>query len=300
MALSFNVDPGYTFSDGEKVDYPKLNLLGSPAITLNGSADTSEITNGAITTEKLASGIDINSKISDHNIALAKLASGTHGQVLYYDGSSDLVTLAPGSAGQFLKTNGAGADPEWANQAGLTTVPISMIVTDGADKFLSTDGSGNIQWETKKDQIQTAVIWHQEVTNADAEASTTSASARKLTNKTDPDGLVTLGSTDFTLAAGTYLFDGQVSVHSFSDSSVAWLYDTTGTATLINGGSCLMQNSNNENNWIPVKGRFTLGATSTLEIRQIATAAVSGGYGKAVNLGSQPEVYTQAIIQKIA
>jgi len=148
MAITFNVQPGYQFSASERVTYSKLNLLGTPGITLAGTVDSSEITDGAITTQKLASGIDINSKISDHNLALTKLAQGTQGQILYYDSNGDLVTLAPGTSGYFLKTNGDGSDPEWSSQSGVSSINISQITTDGADKILTTDSSGNIQWET--------------------------------------------------------------------------------------------------------------------------------------------------------
>ena len=146
MALSFSVTPGYSFSDSEKVTYSKLNLLGSPVITLDGQAESGEIADGAITDDKLASTVDINSKVADHNLALTKLASGTHGQVLYYDTNGDLVTLGPGTAGTFLKTNGPAADPEWASQAGAGTIAISQLTTAGANKLLATDASNNVEW----------------------------------------------------------------------------------------------------------------------------------------------------------
>jgi hypothetical protein len=149
MAITFDVQPGYQFSASERVTYSKLNLLGTPGITLDGLVDSSEITDGAVTTQKLASSIDINSKIDDHNLALSKLAQGTHGQILYYDANSDLVTLPPGTDGYFLRTKGAGADPEWASQAGLGSVPYTDITTDGNDKYLTTDSSGNIEWIDK-------------------------------------------------------------------------------------------------------------------------------------------------------
>lgn len=149
MAFSFTVSPGYQFSASEKVTYSKLNLLGSPVITLDGQAESSEIADGAITTAKLASTVDINSKIADHNIQLAKLASGTHGQVLYYDASGDLVTLNPGTAGNFLKTNGAGANPEWAAQAGVGTISASQITAGGANQVLRTNSAGTAaEWGT--------------------------------------------------------------------------------------------------------------------------------------------------------
>jgi|SRR6056300_900968 len=146
MAISFNVTPGYSFSASEKVTYSKLNLLGSPVIQLDGQASSAQIADGAVTTAKLASTIDINSKIADHNIDLDKLASGTHGQILYYDANGDLVTLDPSSAGKFLKCQGPGADPKWEAQAGLSAYPYELITTDGANKILATDGSENIEW----------------------------------------------------------------------------------------------------------------------------------------------------------
>ncbi len=149
MAITFNVQPGYQFSASERVTYSKLNLLGTPGITLNGTVDSGEITDGAVITPKLADGIDINSKIDDHNLALTKLAQGTHGQILYYDANSDLATLPPGTDGYFLRTKGAGADPEWASQAGLGSVPYTDITTNGNDKYLTTDSSGNIEWINK-------------------------------------------------------------------------------------------------------------------------------------------------------
>jgi hypothetical protein len=149
MAITFNVQPGYQFSASERVTYSKLNLLGTPGISLQGTVDSSEITDGAIVTSKLQNGIDINSKISDHNLALTKLAQGSHGQILYYDANGDLVTLAPGTDGYFLKTKGAGANPEWAAQAGLESVPYTSISTNGNDKYLTTDSSGNIEWINK-------------------------------------------------------------------------------------------------------------------------------------------------------
>ena len=149
MAITFDVQPGYQFSASERVTYSKLNLLGTPGITLDGLVDSSEITDGAVITQKLASSIDINSKIDDHNLALSKLARGTHGQILYYDANSDLVTLPPGTDGYFLRTKGEGADPEWASQAGLGSVPYTDITTNGNDKYLTTDSSGNIEWIDK-------------------------------------------------------------------------------------------------------------------------------------------------------
>lgn len=54
MPLSVIIGPGYNFSDGEKVTYTKLNMLGSPAVTFTGSIDSNQITDGAVLTSKLS------------------------------------------------------------------------------------------------------------------------------------------------------------------------------------------------------------------------------------------------------
>jgi hypothetical protein len=53
-------------------------------------------------------------------IVAVRNATLAQGDVFYYDGAN-IVRLAPGTSGQVLKTNGAGANPAWAN-AGVTPV----------------------------------------------------------------------------------------------------------------------------------------------------------------------------------
>jgi len=149
MALTFTVRPGYTFSSGEKVTYSKLNLLGSPRVEGSGTLGESDIADGSVSTQKLKSPININSKIDDHNIALTKLAEGTHGQVLYYNTDGDLTTLAPGTDGYFLQTRGAGVDPQWSAATGDESIAVSRLVSGGNNKQLTTDSSGAVQWEDK-------------------------------------------------------------------------------------------------------------------------------------------------------
>jgi hypothetical protein len=149
MPLSLIVATGYNFSDGEKVTYPKLNLLGTPSVTFTGELSSAQLSDGAVTTGKLEQGININSKIDDHNLSLTKLEAGTQGQILYYNADGDLVKLAPGTDGQFLRTKGSSAAPEWASQAGLSSVPYTDITTNGNDKYLTTNSSGAIEWINK-------------------------------------------------------------------------------------------------------------------------------------------------------
>jgi hypothetical protein len=157
--LSVIVSKGYNFSDGEKVTYPKLNLLGTPSVTFSGELASNQLADGAVTTNKLEQGININDKINDHNLSLSKLPAGDHGQLLYYNSSGILAKLSPGTDGQYLKTQGAGQDPVWAAQDGASSVPYEDITTNGlANQYLTTDGSGNVAWIGKPDLNESQVF----------------------------------------------------------------------------------------------------------------------------------------------
>ena len=229
MALSFNVTPGYSFSASEKVTYPKLNLLGSPVIQLDGQASSAQIADGSITTAKLASTIDINSKIADHNIDLDKLASGTHGQILYYDANGDLVTLDPGTDGKFLKTKGPGVPPEWAAQAGLSSVPISLIVAGGNNTQLVTNASGTVAWEAATGGALTAVTdpffvsMEGQSGTYETKANTVSgavAATPTVTNDTSYTGYNADYDGEFTTASGVASRETVIGLHQASN--MAW------------------------------------------------------------------------------
>lgn len=54
--LSISYVAGYTFTPGELVTTDKLNLLGQPSIALDGTIGAATISDGAVTTAKLADG----------------------------------------------------------------------------------------------------------------------------------------------------------------------------------------------------------------------------------------------------
>lgn len=82
--------------------------------------------------------------------------SMTQGTVLYR-GATDWAALAPGTSGQFLKTNGAGANPVWANGGGGgwteakyydqavdgSAVTIECDVTNATEIFIDVQGLTN-------------------------------------------------------------------------------------------------------------------------------------------------------------
>ena len=306
MALTFQVKPGYQFSASERVTYGKLNLLGTPGLTLEGKVDSSEIADGAITTQKLASSIDVNSKTDDHNLALTKLAQGTHGQILYYDSAGDLVTLPPGTDGYFLKTKGADNSPEWSAQAGASSINISQIATDGADKYISTDGSGNIQWEAKGSEstiVGVARVWDEKTTNAGAGDTTGSADqVRELNQSDDPDGILAgLTSNKVYLPAGSYMVEAAVPGDGCAGFT-SWLYNSTASADIAGSAGTSGRSPAGDRNLTHsfIKCRFTLGTSSLIEIRFRGDNSQTNGLGKPANISGRPEIYTSATIYKFA
>ena len=307
MAITFSVQPGYQFTDSERVTYSKLNLLGNPGIVLAGTVDSSEIQDGAVTTQKLASSIDINSKTDDHNLALTKLAAGTHGQLLYYNASGDLVTLPPGTDGYFLKTKGADNDPEWSAQAGVSSINISQIATDGADKFITTDSTGVIQWETKNTPTSfggVAVMWDQKITNTPGGASTGSDQVRDLNQFTDPSLILanfdaSTGTWD--LDAGSYLIESQAPAAD-TGNYLSWIENTTDSTVAINGTSAHSGTSKNtETQWTFASGIVTIADTKTFALKfRASNGRGTYGLGRLANITGHPEVYSIVKVTKIA
>jgi len=307
MPLSVNVGPGHNFSDGEKVTYTKLNALGAPSITFTGSIDSNQITDGAVLTSKLEQGIDINSKISDHNLNLTKLEAGTQGQILYYDTNGDLVKLSPGSDGQFLKTKGSGANPEWSAQDGTDTINISQINTDGANKYISTDGSGNIQWETKTTPTSfggVAVMWDQKVTNTHGGASTGSDQVRDLNQFSDPSLILSnfdASAGTWDLDAGTYLIEAKAPAAD-TGNYLCWIENTTDSTVAIDGSSAHGGSSKNtETQWTFASGIVTITATKTFSLKFRSSSAKGlYGLGRLANITGHPEIYSSVKVIKIA
>lgn len=67
------------------------------------------------------------------------------GDILYYNGTT-LTVLHPGTSGQFLKTQGAGANPVWANSSGGIAESFETVSANlsSVDYTLNYDINGNI------------------------------------------------------------------------------------------------------------------------------------------------------------
>lgn len=98
----------------------------------NNIASGAQIVDGAIDTADLA----------DNAVTFAKVADGTQGGVPYYGAAGAPAELAAGTSGQYLKTQGAGANPIWADVVSSPTGAIMAFSTNTAPTgWLLCDGS---------------------------------------------------------------------------------------------------------------------------------------------------------------
>ena len=138
------------------------------------------------------------------------LASAAQGDVQYHNGTS-YVRLAPGTAGQVLQTQGAGANPVWAADAGGLFESYSILTdekTAGTAGGTFTSGA----WQTR--DLQNEVY----------------------------DGIgITFSTNEFILPTGNYLIQWSAPAYSVNLHQ-SRLYDVTGAA-IIEYGSTAMATS---------------------------------------------------------
>ena len=118
------------------------------------------------------------------------------------------------------------------------------------------------------------------------------------TEISDPDSIVSIGTNNFTLGAGTYLISWSVPGYR-SNGHQAELYDETGTTSLSKG--CTGFSSSNDSMVTLSVGSFihTITSNNTYQIRhRVQPSASSYGHGVNASFGNN-EVYTIVVIYKL-
>jgi hypothetical protein len=99
---------------------------------LNSGIESDNISNSAVTTAKIGS----------KAVTLAKMEDGTQGDILYYGASGVIARLGAGTSGRFLQTQGASANPSWADvpqSVGNAWRNLSVVRTSASQVTVTAD-----------------------------------------------------------------------------------------------------------------------------------------------------------------
>ena len=103
---------------------------------LGSSIDVGTVGDSAIDSAKIASDAITTAKIADNQITAPKTdLSIVQGDVIYGSGTDAWARLGAGTSGQFLKTQGAGANPVWADatHTGNVAFPATQVASADAN-----------------------------------------------------------------------------------------------------------------------------------------------------------------------
>jgi len=152
--------------------------------------------------------------------------------------------------------------------------------------------------------IQTYAIISDEKTSGTHGGTFTSGAwrTRDLNNPiADPDSIVSIGSNQFTLGAGTYLIEATAPAIEVSRHQCR-LYNVTGSSVVEYGTSEFALSSNGYASTVSfVTGRITITGSTVFEIQhRCQTTRASDGFGVSNTFSSNAQVYTVVKIFKEA
>ncbi len=162
-------------------------------------------------------------------------------------------------------------------------VQFKLPTADGsANQVLKTDGSGNLSFGADSGGLNASYARLADVKgNTTQGGSFTSGAWRTrdiTTEETDPDGIVSISSNQFTLQAGTYHIYASCCAVGV-DNHNCRIYNTTDSSTTLTG----LANKNQEENvsdYAHVRGQFTIAAAKTFELQhRCQTTVTTHGFG---------------------
>tara|TARA_R100000808_G_scaffold24768_1_gene58185 strand:+ start:2516 stop:3370 length:855 start_codon:yes stop_codon:yes gene_type:complete len=206
---------------------------------------------------------------SDGNLEIlpGKINLPSSGGIYESDGSTEILTESSGAV--TLKN---------------TTINSSVVFPAG--------GTGN--------PISVAVIADEKSATSDGGTTSTGSFLTRDINTeiSDPDGIVSISSNQFTLGSGTYLINWSATAH-MSNEHQTQLYDITGSGILEMGTA--EYTASGVNVMTSSKGSFihTISSNNIYEIRhRVATAKASNGFGIPANFGENI-IYLLVVIYKL-
>lgn len=120
------------------------------------------------------------------------------------------------------------------------------------------------------------------------------------TEVSDVNAIASVASNRVTLAAGTYRCRISAPAHSVGGPHRARLYDNTGAAELLKGGTSGTAGANIVTHAMVV-GRFVLAVQSDLQIEHYCNATkATDGFGIAITIAAYNEIFSEAEFWRIA
>jgi hypothetical protein len=214
---------------------------------------------GSVTTAKLG----INS-VDGTKIAMGSDAAGD----ILYHGATDYARLAKGTAAQVLTMNAGATAPEWAAAGGGLYESVAII----ADRK-AYDAQGG---------TATSGAWRTRDLN---------------TELSDPDGIVSISSNQFTLQAGTYTIEWSAPCY-MGGRGAAKLYNITDAADVGYGNTHYTAASAQSDTYGAIV--TTISGATVYEIQQrVETTKADYGFGNRFNLDATGySIYTSVKILK--
>jgi hypothetical protein len=242
-----------------------VRFLTSGATTLKTMTIASSHTDDRTQTLQDRDGIIANTV--NETFTTPSLGSDAAGDLAYHNGTG-YVRLPKGSAGQILTQNDGATAPEWQSYiAHDAVVKVSDIKATTVDGGTFTSGAWQVRDINTEDE--------------------------------DTSNIATISANQITLAAGTYDFCAAAPAVA-TDSTQMRLYDTTGTAVLLEGQNTDIDSATTQGGRSEIRGTFTLGVQSVLEIQhRAATTKAATGFGAANSFGGS-EIYTTAEFRRRA
>ena len=198
-----------------------------------------------------------------------------------------------GSSGQVWKSDGSGV----LSVGGLDSSQITATGTASASTFLRGDNA----WAAPSSLFSSyAIIADQKASGTAGGTFTTGAwRTRDLnTEITDPDGIVSIASDQFTLAAGSYLIKWTAPAYITNDHQTR-LYNVTDTASVAVGGSTIAYDGYVVQNSSSGAARTVIAGSKAFSIEhRCQTTSSTHGFGHLSNFAT--EQYTIVEIFKEA
>lgn len=115
-----------------------------PATALTAS----DIADGIISADKLATNSVSEVKMADDAISLAELKAGTDGELITWDASGNPAAVAAGTSGHFLKSQGAGSVPVFASASATWTKIKTITINSSTSAVTFTHGTSDVIFDS--------------------------------------------------------------------------------------------------------------------------------------------------------